>query len=220
MSVTVMSAPVVAAPVVSVTESWHEAPAYGRIVLDQTDDGRKSGVMGQQLSAADEDDRSAVATRLAVAIGRINRRIRPSNPELSYGQLSALSSIVRLGPLRPGDLARLESVSAPSVTRLIANLEAKGFVERTPDPVDGRAFYISASEAGADAVLRARQERAALLRELLADCSQDDLDRLTAALPALENAGHVDEAPADVAAAAGDRSSAPLAPAAETNHAG
>jgi DNA-binding MarR family transcriptional regulator len=143
--------------------------------------------MGQETEA--DDEVTTLATRLAVAVGRLNRRIRPGNPELSYGQLSALASVVRLGPLRPGDLARLESTSAPSITRLIANLEAKGFVDRAPDPVDGRAFFIRATPAGAEAVLRARAERAGLLRALLADCSPEDLAALAAALPALEGAG-------------------------------
>jgi len=141
---------------------------------------------------SDDGDLTAIATRLAVAIGRINRRIRPTNPELSYGQLSALSSVARLGPLRPGDLARLESVSAPSVTRLIANLESKGFVSRTADPADGRAFFIQATPAGEDAVVRARSQRAALLADLLSSYGPDELHRVAGALDVLEAAGQVD----------------------------
>jgi DNA-binding MarR family transcriptional regulator len=131
-------------------------------------------------------DRADVASRLAIAVGRINRRIRPSEETLSYGKLSALSSILRLGPLRPGDLARVESITAPSVTRLVASLETAGFVTRSPDPADGRAFFIQATDAGAREVLRARAQRAGSMTDILAACTDDELARVAAALGVLE----------------------------------
>ena len=155
-------------------------------------------MMPNATSAEPSVQRDELANRLAIAVGRINRRIRPSGPALSYGQLSALSSIVRLGPMRPGDLARLESISASSATRVLAGLESQGFVTRTPDPLDGRASFIEASVPGAQAVLMARAERATLLTGLLADCDADDIHRLAAALDVLEAVGrvHADQ-PAD-----------------------
>lgn len=137
-------------------------------------------------------DRVDVASRLAIAVGRINRRIRPSEDTLSYGKLSALSSILRLGPLRPGDLARVESITAPSVTRLVGSLETAGFVTRSPDPADGRAFFIQATDAGAREVLRARAQRAGSMTDLLAACTDEDLDRVVAALGVLESVAGVE----------------------------
>ena len=52
--------------------------------------------------AGENDD---LAGRLALAVGRFNRRIRSSTGGLSHGQLSALSTIVRRGPMRPTELA-------------------------------------------------------------------------------------------------------------------
>src|SRR6478609_937925 len=92
-------------------------------------------------------DRDDVAGRLALAVGRLNRRIRSATGGLSHGQLSALSTIVRHGPLRPSEVAGIEHVAAPTVTRLVGGLESRGLVERAPDPDDGRSFFVSATDA-------------------------------------------------------------------------
>ncbi|MBE7162197.1 MAG: MarR family transcriptional regulator [Williamsia herbipolensis] len=136
-------------------------------------------------------DRTAVAARLAVAVGRINRRARTGTQSLSYGIVSALSAVVRLGPLRPGDLARHEVVTKPTMTRVLTELEQRGFIEREPDPTDGRAFMVSATAAGVDAVEEARSERTGIIAELLADLDQADVDTIADALDALERVAQV-----------------------------
>src|SRR6478609_1289905 len=88
-------------------------------------------------------DRDDVAGRLALAVGRLNRRIRSSTGGLSHGQLSALSTIVRNGPLRPSELAAIEVAAAPTITRIVAELETRGLVERTPDPQDRRSLFVT-----------------------------------------------------------------------------
>lgn len=137
------------------------------------------------LANPDEND---FATRLAVAIGRINRRIRPTRDGISHGLVSALGSIVRVGEIRPGDLARLEVVAAPTMTRLIADLEARGLVTRRPDPNDGRSFFVAATEAGVDAIRRARFERAERVAALLETLPPEQLAAVTAAIDGLETA--------------------------------
>ncbi|GAB3611144.1 MULTISPECIES: MarR family winged helix-turn-helix transcriptional regulator [Humibacter] len=131
-------------------------------------------------------DRAETAARLAVVVGRINRRIRAVGEGLTQAQLSALSSIVRKGPLRPGDLARIESVAAPSATRVVAELESRGLIAREPDPADGRSSLVSATDAGQAAVLAARAERAKRISVLLAGLDDDELATVVAALDALE----------------------------------
>lgn len=138
------------------------------------------------LESAASLEREETAARLAVVIGRINRRIRAVGEGLSQAQLSALSSTVRHGPLRPGDLARIESVAAPSATRVVAELESRRLVERQPDPADGRSSLVSATEAGRAAILSARAERAKRISVLLAGLDDDELATVAAALDALE----------------------------------
>jgi DNA-binding MarR family transcriptional regulator len=137
------------------------------------------------LPAPEEND---FATRLAVAIGRINRRIRPTRDGLSHGLVSALGSVVRVGEIRPGDLARMEAVAAPTMTRLVADLEARGLITRRPDPSDGRSFFVVATEAGVDAIRRARFERAERVAALLGALPPEQLAAVQAAIDGLEAA--------------------------------
>jgi Transcriptional regulators len=97
-----------------------------------------------------------------------------------------LAVISKHGPLRLSDLAQLEGVSAPSMTRTVAELETRGYVVRSPDPVDGRAVLIAAADAGTAAILDARTTRAQLVGELLATLDEKDAATIAAALPALE----------------------------------
>jgi DNA-binding MarR family transcriptional regulator len=133
-----------------------------------------------------------VPARFAFAVGRLNRLLRSSNPALSQGLLMALSTVVRTGPLRPSDLGRVEGVSAPSATRLVVELEQRGLVTRSPDPEDGRAFFVEATTAGLEAVLLARTQRAERASELFEALDDSERAALTAAMAALEKAAGVE----------------------------
>jgi DNA-binding MarR family transcriptional regulator len=137
---------------------------------------------------AEDDD---VPGRLALAIGRLNRRIRSSTGGLSHGQLSALSTIVRRGPLRPSELAAIEVVAAPTITRVISDLEGRGLVAREPDPDVGRSFFVSATDAGVALLLEARTDRARAVSAVLADLTPAQRRQIAAALPALEEAAQL-----------------------------
>lgn len=135
--------------------------------------------------------RGDLAARLAFSVGRLNRRIRAASV-LTPGQISALSTIVTSGPIRPGDIARAERVAAPTVTRILADLESKGFVQRTADPDDGRSFFVSSTDEGVDAIMQARAERAERVLAVFDELTDDQVERLAAAIEALEAAGEVD----------------------------
>lgn len=133
------------------------------------------------------------SNRLAHIVGRLSRRIRGANTGLSYGPLSALATIQKFGPIRLADLAHQEFISAPSTTRLVADLERRGFVTRTVDPDDGRAFLIATTDAGEAEVARARTARGALIQSLLATVTPEELAAIELALPALERVLENDE---------------------------
>ncbi|MCM3520311.1 MarR family winged helix-turn-helix transcriptional regulator [Curtobacterium sp. P97] len=136
-----------------------------------------------------QPDRTEIAARLAAAVGRINRRARTDSAALGYGLVSALATIQAEGPLRPGDLSRIEVVTKPTMTRILTELEQRGFIEREADPRDGRAFMVSATPAGVAAVERARSDRTGIVAGLIADLPDDDVDSIAAALAALERIG-------------------------------
>ncbi|PCN49049.1 MarR family transcriptional regulator [Curtobacterium sp. 'Ferrero'] len=133
-----------------------------------------------------EPDRTDVAARLADAVGRINRRARSDSAALGYGIVSALATIEREGPLRPGDLSRLEVVTKPTMTRILTELEQRGFIEREADPRDGRAFMVHATPEGIAAVAAARSQRTGIVAELIAELPAEDVTAIAGALAALE----------------------------------
>ncbi|RKF17628.1 MarR family transcriptional regulator [Altericroceibacterium spongiae] len=52
----------------------------------------------------------------------------------------------------PSHLARSAILHAPSVTRILRELEARNLIYRTPDPADGRRSIIGISETGRELV--------------------------------------------------------------------
>lgn len=138
------------------------------------------------------DGQHEIAGRLALAVGRLNRRMITGGLGLSHGALSALSSLVKLGPLRLGDLAAQERIAAATTTRIVAGLEAKGLVRREVDPADRRSFVATATAAGTQLVLRARSVRADLITQLLSTLDDEAFARIVAAMPALESLVTVD----------------------------
>jgi len=86
---------------------------------------------------------AAVAGELRLACMRISRRVRfESAHEVPPHQFSVL---VRLeeAPRTPGELADIERVSPPSMTRTVGALVERGLVARTADPSDGRQVILS-----------------------------------------------------------------------------
>src|SRR5689334_9193345 len=98
-----------------------------------------------ERGAADE-----LARALREAIQRLNRRVRLTRPvgDLTYGQLSALTSLQLAGALTPRELADVERVQPPTMTKIVGKLEQRGLVARTPHPTDGRQVILAPTEQG------------------------------------------------------------------------
>jgi DNA-binding MarR family transcriptional regulator len=127
------------------------------------------------------------AARLRVAITRLQRQLRQQTVgELTLSQWSALVTVEMHGPMRIGDLADREGVSAPTATRLVASLEEHGLLERQTDSADRRSSYVTVSASGRDQLEWARQARTAKLAQRLATLSDADVARLLDVLPLLE----------------------------------
>ncbi len=128
-----------------------------------------------------------LASRLALTIGRINRRMRSTSGEdLSHGLLSALSSLVRAGQLRLNELAACEHLVAPAATRIVAELERRKLAWREVDPQDRRSFLIRPTTAGVELLLNARSQRAGIMATLLAELDEGERVLLRDCLKTLE----------------------------------
>jgi DNA-binding MarR family transcriptional regulator len=127
------------------------------------------------------------AARLRVAITRLQRQLRQQTVgALTLSQWSALVTVEMHGPMRIGDLAEREGVSAPTATRLVASLEEGGLLSRETDSTDRRSSYVSVTSAGVEQLEWARKVRTAKLAQRLATLDEDDIHRLLAVLPLLE----------------------------------
>jgi DNA-binding MarR family transcriptional regulator len=128
-----------------------------------------------------------LVTRLRMAVVRMYRRLRQEDgPDATPSQMSALASLLRLGPLTLGELAAVERVRPPTMTRIVAALEEVGLVERQPDQRDRRVTRVRVSPAGDAFAARTRARRNAFLAARLAELDQADLDALTRAVGVLE----------------------------------
>src|ERR1700752_2313496 len=92
----------------------------------------------------------AIAERIHSVAIRLLRRLRKSDPAsgLPGPKLSALSVLVFGGPQTLKDLAAAEQVKAPTMSRLVAELEADGLATKTGDATDGRVLRIAATTKG------------------------------------------------------------------------
>ncbi|HML50595.1 MAG TPA: MarR family transcriptional regulator [Propionicimonas sp.] len=116
----------------------------------------------------------SLANDLRIACQRVSRRVRfESTTELAPHQVSALSNL-RRGPLTPGELAEVEQVSAPSMTKTVNCLVDKGLVTRTDHPDDGRCKVLTLTDAGLEALAHVAQARDDWMVRQLAGLSAEE----------------------------------------------
>jgi DNA-binding MarR family transcriptional regulator len=96
-------------------------------------------------------------------------RDEPGGLDLDKGAYILLGRLASDGPGRLSALAEDVYLDLSTVSRQVGALEQAGLVARTPDPKDGRAALIAATEAGIAVITRHRERSLAGLRELLAD---------------------------------------------------
>lgn len=118
---------------------------------------------------------------------RLSRRLRAerSDASLTLSQLSALSSLANVGSCSPTALAELERVQPPSMTRIIANLEASGYAERAPHARDRRQAVIAITPAGRAVLEETRRRSTEWLAGALADLAPEERAALADVLPLL-----------------------------------
>lgn len=138
----------------------------------------------------DQDlDVAQVAGALRMSMGLLVRRLRQAKAkgELTLPESSALSRLDRGGPATSAALAKLEQISPQSMGATLGALEARGLVERRPDPGDGRRVVLSLTEAGLETLRNRRNERTEqLARALATGFTRSELKRLMAVAPLIE----------------------------------
>jgi DNA-binding MarR family transcriptional regulator len=120
---------------------------------------------------------------------RLARRLRQMQDyslDLSPNQLSAMAVLLNSGDQLMGELAALERVRPPSMTRVVNSLEARGYVARRPDPRDHRQCLVTLTDSGRQVLLANRRRRDEWLAVRIAGLDPAERDVLRRAIRVLE----------------------------------
>ncbi len=134
------------------------------------------------------------AAQLRKSVSLLSRRLRPAQlPEdLSLAKLSVLGQLYRGGAHSATELAQREGVRIQSLTRLLAELEADGWLARKAHPTDGRQTLLSITRQGskrlAEVMQPAEAALARVISETLDDAQRALLARACAVMDRLEQA--------------------------------
>jgi DNA-binding MarR family transcriptional regulator len=132
-------------------------------------------------------DEIAMAARLRLSATRLARRLRQqTDTGLTPTQLSALAAVDRHGPLTLGDLAQHERIAPPTVTKVMAKLEADGLLTRQADPDDRRSTLVATTRSGRKLLDATRTRKDAWLAARIASLAPADQARLDQALDVLD----------------------------------
>ena len=132
---------------------------------------------------------AGLASELRVSVMRLRRRLaneRDPDNDLSIATMAVLGSLFRHGDLTVGELAGLERVQPPTMTRKVNGLEEGGYVARRAHETDGRVVVVSLTELGRARVVADRKRRDEWLARQLRDLTSEERDALRAAAPIIQ----------------------------------
>jgi DNA-binding MarR family transcriptional regulator len=129
-----------------------------------------------------------LSAALRISVLRLSRRMRQERDDvgLSATHVAALATLDRHGPLPLGELAALEKVAPPSMTRVVSRLSKGGLVDRSGRPGDKRQVLVGITEEGRELLAADRRRRDEWLSARLRELSADDLDALSRVIPVLD----------------------------------
>ena len=137
--------------------------------------------MTEARTGLSEKGVGALSEDLRLACMRISRRVRfESTDELAPHQFSVLARLEG-GPRTPRQLADIEKVSAPSMTRTVGHLVTEGLAERHDDPEDGRRVLVELTGHGREVLQQIRHRRGRWMSERVRELSADEQETLAAA---------------------------------------
>lgn len=107
-------------------------------------------------------DDTALIVRGVLRLGRRLRSERPGS-SVSLSALGMLATLHRAGPMPAARLAQAERLQPQSLSRLIAQLERDGLIQRRPGREDRRTLILEITGAGRQALSRDMAARRAWL---------------------------------------------------------
>ncbi|WP_312858365.1 MarR family winged helix-turn-helix transcriptional regulator [Pseudonocardia pini] len=126
------------------------------------------------------DELGTQLARLFRLVDRLQSQHQAAHPDaVDRAAYLLLVHLVKDGPRRPGALAEAVHSDPSTVSRQLAHLVRLGYVARTPDPDDGRASLIAATEEGARVFEENRRARTERIATMLADWPAEERATLT-----------------------------------------
>lgn len=128
-----------------------------------------------------------IAEQLRPVLLRLARGLRRETEQLGVTsrQAALLGTLSQSPGLSPGELARAEGISAPSLSGHLDRLEAAGLVARVRADDDRRRVGVALTPEGTRLIRRIRARRTTWLAERLDGLERDQLAAVADALPAL-----------------------------------
>lgn len=145
------------------------------------------------MQAMENSSNDALADELVLISVKLVRRLRAMDPSpvLSPAESSALAVLIFAGDLTLGELARYEGVKAPTMTRLVQNLEQRDVIRRVRDSNDARIFRVSATTPGKKLFAAGQKRRLQPLIRKLALLTDAERASLVKAMPSLRKIADV-----------------------------
>jgi len=112
---------------------------------------------------------------------RISRRIRFESTQVVAPHQFSVMARLEKNALTPRELAGIECVSPPSMTRTVAALVERGLVARQDDPLDGRQVFLSLTAQGLSTLRETRRKRDAWMATRLRGISAEEREVLVRA---------------------------------------
>jgi DNA-binding MarR family transcriptional regulator len=127
--------------------------------------------------------------RIYLFVQHLGRRLREIDVRagLTSARFSALATLRFYGSRNIGELAADERVTAPSMTRMVRDMERDGLVVRSHDPNDGRGVLITATPHALTRFEAVRAEKIALVADYLATLAAPVREAIGAAFVALDD---------------------------------
>lgn len=125
---------------------------------------------------------SLIGQTRSALVASIERTLAQRGFDITMSQFLALKQLAGNGPMSAGDLAQALRHDPGAMTRMLAKLEAKGYLCRHPDRRDRRALRIELTEVGARLWQDIRTSVDACLENALVDLDAGEREHLAAIL--------------------------------------
>ncbi len=132
-------------------------------------------------------DPTVLANRLRPVLLHLNRQLRREIHSLGVtgGQVSLLVQIKYHPGIGIRELAALERISVPGMSKFISRLEEVGLVQRAPVEGDQRRVGLTLTAAGQKVLRSVKSKRTAWLSARLRDLGSEEVEAIDAAIEPL-----------------------------------